>query len=240
MLGGERFGTLGGFLQSIDGRIFGVTAAHVIEQGEHRATPAFSGVPFLLRRSLQRCCVDTRYSPPRKWSAEFGSFKTLSAPEIVDDGQCRVSSNPTTKGLDVALVHFPSISPARLRRVNIAGTGQISQRLDAYFVGARSGLVRVRPSSLSIWHSYQSRFAEQNKFACISDCLEIALEPRPHVMTNVSSEGDSGSWLMSKAKEGLFWLGVLVGGDGDRSGVVPAQRIIDHFIPQFGPLTPMI
>jgi hypothetical protein len=45
---------------------------------------------------------------------------------------------------------------------------------------------------------------------------------------------------MCDGQGGVQWLGVLIGGDGERSGVVPAHRILDQLAPTFGPLMPSI
>ncbi len=53
-------------------------------------------------------------------------------------------------------------------------------------------------------------------------------------------EQNSGAGVMCGGQGGAQWLGVLIGGDGERSGVVPAHRILDQLAPTFGPLMPSI
>jgi hypothetical protein len=77
-------------------------------------------------------------------------------------------------------------------------------------------------------------------FACISDCLQIKLRERPIFWEDVSTGGDSGAWLMAKTVNGYAWVGLIVGGDGERTGVVPASRILQKLEPVLGPLTPVI
>jgi hypothetical protein len=244
-----RFGTLGGFVRTVDGRVFGVTAAHVFADTDPfgpqpvrfrpcsaaYATPAFSDV-LGLRGPLQRLSLGAFGG----WLREAGTLKEVDPPDLVYPGACRASTIPRTSGLDVALVEFP-ISSHRLKQINIVGTGQVSQKMIASFQGAASGSMQVQPMALSIWYSYDFSCAVlgDRERACIADCLQVASRWRPHFPT-VSRSGDSGSWLITNTKEGLGWLGVLVGGEGDRAGVVPAQRIVDQFAGRLGPLIPMI
>lgn len=230
------WGTLGGFLQAIDGSLYGVTAAHVAHREGGYATPAFSGAAiFGLQSRFQQFSLRL---PLAQWRSQFGLVCRADPPKIVGRWQCSSTSLQATDGLDVALIHFPGVSADWMQCIDVVGTGQVSQSLRATFVGATSGLTRARVSTLSIWYSYE--MPNDWGSACVADCFQIALSPRPYFRTDVSRNGDSGAWLITKTTEGIGWVGVLLGGDGDRSGVVPAQRIIDHFTTLLGPLTPMI
>jgi hypothetical protein len=128
------------------------------------------------------------------------------------------------------------LRPSGMLYVSFSSSNVMSFRRPAWsaltgrFVGARSAAVKVRVACYSIWQSYQLDEAGQ-EIACIGDCLRVALAHRPYVWTDVSGRGDSGAWVMSDGQNGAQWLGVLIGGDGERSGVVPAHRILDHLRP---------
>lgn len=73
------------------------------------------------------------------------------------------------------------------------------------------------------------------------DCIQIQLRERPYVRSDVSQGGDSGSWVLAQGLDGLHWVGMLIGGDGERAGIVPAARLIDYFSQKTGyVLTPAI
>lgn len=232
--GARAWGTLGGFLCDAHGELFAVTAGHVVgATGDMIATPAFPTSMGLARRALQAASL---------WSAAFaerGVRRQSSQPDVVATGQCQARTNPATSGLDFALFAWPNHQARALEATPVVELGEISQVLKARFVGARSGLTKVRVTRYSVWHAYDLD-EKGTQVACVSDCLEVALDPRPYVRTDVSRGGDSGSWLVCDSAEGPRWLGLLVGGDGDRTGIVPAYRIRDELLKSVGEIVPMI
>ena len=171
--------------------------------------------------------------------AEAGVSDHRSLPEVLQRGQCQFRIRPTTSGLDLALAAWPHEPARKLESTPVIELGEVSQVLKARFVGARSGQIDVRVTRYSIWHAYDLDESSTD-VACIGDCLEVALPQRPYVRTDVSKGGDSGAWLICDSANGPRWLGLLIGGDGDRTGVVPAYRIRDELRPKFGTLFPMI
>jgi hypothetical protein len=229
-----RWGTLGGFLETLNSRLYATSAAHVVNGNRFVVgTPAFRGAQsHTIRSALQKTAILGKLSS--RWMREEGSQFDVSPPVIVSRYQCSVSSNPTLPGLDVALAEWPTESTRIRTPVEIGAPGQISQVLPSSFLGAASGLQRVYVSSLSIWHSYELPDSDQT--ACVSDVLQIKLRDRPYARSNVSRGGDSGAWIIAEGVNGPVWLGLLVGGDGDRAAVVPASRIVSHFEGTLGPL----
>ena len=234
----RRWGTLGGFLENLDSQLFATSAAHVLEGSTYaKGTPAFKGAEVQAVRSvLQKMPILGTLAP--RWGREVGEHYAVSPPEIVPRYQCSFDRNPQVPGLDVALTKWPTPSMRMRRTVDLGAPGQVSQVLPSYFWGAASGLKHVYVSSLSIWHSYELPGTDQA--ACVSNCLQIKLRDRPYFRTNVSRGGDSGAWLMADGLNGPVWLGLVVGGDGDRAGVVPASRIVSYFEPRLGPLQPRL
>jgi hypothetical protein len=151
--------------------------------------------------------------------------------------QCQAGFH--TNGLDVALVEWPMVKradrqfgTANRQEVALGSRSQISQILPLHFLGARSGTRQIKVSNYSIRHSY--RIGDDGPFVCVSDCLQVKLKDRPYVREDVSKGGDSGAWIIAEGSERPHWIGLLLGGDGDRSGIVPADRIMDYFQPELG------
>jgi len=238
--GDLRWGTLGGFLtHPTGGSAYAVTADHVLPSGCTHAlgTLAFeTAANFRVGHFLQRAALANIL--PRRWRPSEGHIVHRSPPDIVAANQCSAHINPASVGLDLALAEWKRNDAQRILARPVA-LGETSQALTGHFVGARSGSVKVRVVCYSIWQAYQL-YGTGSEVACIADCLQIALARRPYVWTDVSRPGDSGSWVISDSRHGAQWLGVLVGGDGERSGVVPAHRIVDHLAPTYGALIPMI
>jgi len=231
---------LGGFFANYRARaLFAVTASHIVEDHGHvTGTPAFAAANlFGARRLLQRTGIAGLLA--KSWRTEAGRVAYRSPPPIANPDQCSARSLRFSDDLDVALLEWPFTELGRRKLTSVVGLAEVSQALQAFFVGARSGFVRVRIAGLSIWHSYKLTASPQPT-ACIGDSLQIALPERPYARTDVSRKGDSGAWLMANSLEGPRWLGVLVGGDGARSGIVQAERIVSHFENQIGPLTSLI
>ncbi|MEA3038496.1 MAG: hypothetical protein QOE79_1009 [Sphingomonadales bacterium] len=213
-----RRGTTGGFLMDkFSGRTWSVTAAHVCGDctGYARAMPMPKAAPLIRQHagSLLSAVGIRRYRDeacPPFWS---------SWPEIVDIPRCTATQTPETKGLDVALHHVTAREG--LLEMEIVALADVSPMLDLTFCGAASGLRHAAPTALSIWHSYE--FAGTHR--CIHDCVQIRLVDRPYIRTDLSRSGDSGAWLVARGRTGLNWVGLLTGGDGDRAGIVPADRI---------------
>jgi hypothetical protein len=226
----RRWGTLGGFLETFDAKLYAVSAAHVLEKPQSDwpavGTPAFRAAGTLGLQALFQFSL--------RWSRESGRNFSVSTPIIVPELQCSLSTNPNLPGLDVALASWPSRREINGTVVDVAGPGDFSQVLPSWFLGASSGMQRIHISNLSIWHSYQ--LPGKDEYACVSDCLQIKLRDRPYFRSNVSKGGDSGAWLIANGISGHVWLGLLLGGDGDRAGVVPASRIVSHFQITLGPL----
>jgi hypothetical protein len=236
-----RWGTLGGFVEATDGRLYAVTAAHVAHQSSCFGTPAFVGVDILgLRPLFQRAVAWSPKLVPGRWAGQRGRRTNFSAPEIVLPNECRAHTTPESHGLDVALAEWPSSNDRDLRRqAGVVSIGQVSQILPLAFTGAATGVQEVSVAALSIWHSYELP-GDANQFACISDCLQIKHRERPIWWSDVSTGGDSGAWVMAKSINGPAWSGLIIGGDGERTGVVPSERIISRFQSELGPLRPMI
>ena len=53
-----------------------------------------------------------------------------------------------------------------------------------------------------------------------------ARRSRQHFRSNLSNGGDSGAWLLARDHDRFHWAGILIGGDGDRTGFAPASRIM--------------
>lgn len=215
-----RSGTSGGFLvDDFTGDTWVLTAAHVCgdRAADARALPMPRAHPAL------RSGAGTLFG-----LLGMGRFRVESCepfwsswPDVVAAPHCTVSATPDTRGLDVALNRVSrrsDISP--VATVDLA---DVSQVLDLTFRGSTSGLRQCAPSAYSLWHSYEFEGTQR----CVHDCIQIRLKDRPYVRTNVSSGGDSGSWLLARGAHGMHWAGLLTGGDGDRAGVVPATRILD-------------
>ncbi|MGA7325463.1 MAG: hypothetical protein WBX25_13475 [Rhodomicrobium sp.] len=231
------WGTLGGFLEALDVHsLFAVTAAHVAQDGHAYGTPAFlAGDSFGLRGVLNHLGPNSSWLLPRVgW--ESGQICDASPASFVPPGGCH--SGTSTSGLDAALAAWPRSESARRRSAAAVSRGQLSQAIPLQFVGASSGEREVKIASLSVWHSYGKN--PGGPMVCIRDCIQIKLPYRPFLQEDVSKEGDSGAWLMAEGSEEPQWIGLLVGGDGDRSGIVPADRIIDHFSQRLGPLRALI
>jgi len=230
----NRWGTLGGFLRSSAGELFAMTAAHVLGGTNAVATPAFQSGIEVLRRAMQSASLRTS-----ALGAEVGRARLVSVPQELGRGQCQFQVTPATGGLDYALAAWPDAAARKLTTAPAIELGEVSQVLKARFVGARSGRVNVRVTRYSVWHAYDLDDTGQ-RVACIADCFEVALDQRPYVRTDVSRGGDSGAWLICDGADGPRWLGLLVGGDGDRTGVVPAYRIRNDLRSSFGAVTSMI
>ena len=227
-----RWGTLGGFVTTAGGDSYAVVANHVAHQAEGFGTPVFvRHVPEFLRgitRQLPLGLVGFDW--------ELGDVKHRSQPTQVPEFSCTATAIPSSEGLDAALVQCPQSRAAR-RKVPFARLGQLWQRLPLRFVGARSGSQEVRITNRSIWHSYELR-RDNPEWACVPDCLQIGLRQRSYVKEDVSAGGDLGAWIMAQSADGPVWVGMLLGGDGDRSGIHPAERIVSYFSSILGPLTP--
>jgi hypothetical protein len=249
------WGTLGGFLLSAPWPIgqklpfewvYGATAGHVVEVIKRGVcgTPAFTAAAnFGVSRVLQRLTSSRSTFVPRSWRPALGVVEYLSPPNIVAPFACSAASSPDTNGLDLAVVRLEQNDyvSAQLRFANEVEMGEISQVLQGRFAGARSGTVAVRVTSYSVWQSYEVDFPDAEVgIACVGDCLQIALARRPYVWTDVSRRGDSGAWIVADSAEGPRWVGMLIGGDGERSGVVPAHRIMQHLRSRFGAMLPAI
>jgi hypothetical protein len=223
----SRFGTLGGILKRDPKCFVGATAAHVIDQSASAiGTRAFlAGHRLGVRSLLQKT---SGYLGRANWlGQELGDVVRTSPPDIVPEGMCSLQQSPQTKGLDFAVLDLPHTQQPRLVRSSAVSVGEVSPALQAWFIGAASGPVLVRVASYTIWQAYRLA-GVGSPVACIGDCFQIALRKRPYVQTDVSQGGDSGSWLMVNSLDGPRWLGMLVGGDGERAGVVPAQKILDY------------
>ena len=229
------WGTLGGFVKDIqNSRIYAVTAAHVATSGRGYGAPAFLPVsPFFLRATINSLLAYSRGFLPRRWRGEHGYVSKISEADIVAPRKCTAKAHYRSGGLDVALVEWPESGLAERRHVSVARIDQLSQLLPLHFIGAQSGKQNVSIQSYSFWHSYSLSETEQ-EFACISDCLQIKLRQRPYIRTDVSKRGDSGAWVLAEGLDGPWLVGMLVGGDGERSGIVPAYRFIDYFEMELG------
>lgn len=219
------FGTIGGFLHDpLAGGTFAVSAEHVCGQGHGLGTPTVlagsAGPVRVLARGMVRALG--HLAPPSLRAERCLTIRT--DPPLPAAPHMCMAAVPGYDGLDVALLR---VTPSRYRRpVVVAAGNQLSQVLPLTFCGARSGRRRVRISSYSLWHNYR---VDGVGDVCVKDCLQIALRARPYVRTDVSAGGDSGSWIMAESLVGPAWVGMLTGGDGDRAGVVPSDRIRDHF-----------
>ena len=219
LVGRPHFGTTGGFVRDdFGGQLWSMTAAHVCgdQPARARALP-WSRTPALLRGyagSALSALGFPRYRPedctPR-WS---------SWPMAAPMPHCTVATLPTIDGLDMAL---HAVRPqARLTPVEVVNLADVSPDLDLSFSGVTSGRTRVKVASYSVWHSYS--FGGQEH--CVHDCLLVRPASRPYLRTNLSSGGDSGAWLLAHDQDQHHWAGMLIGGDGDRTGFAPASRII--------------
>jgi hypothetical protein len=244
----HHWGTLGGFLRTASGQLFAMTAAHVVDQGQAVpapalpsgvlqvvASPAFPAAFGAIRRALQAASLRSG-----ALGAEIGRADLVSLAHELGRGECQFQVAPeTTGGLDYAIAAWPHDAARNLTAAPAIELGEVSQVLKARFVGARSGRVNVRVTRYSVWHAYDLD-RDGKRVACIADCFEVALDERPYVRTDVSQGGDSGAWLVCDGAEGPRWLGLLVGGDGERTGVVPAYRIRDDLRRRVGGVTSMI
>jgi hypothetical protein len=235
-----RWGTLGGFVEAErDGTLYAMTAAHVADQIYGYGTPSFAATEGLLglRAALQSLtCQPSRLIPVR-WRGQRGELTNFSPADFIEPFECRATYVPATSGLDVALAKWPQDHRHLLSRIATVSTDQLTQELPIYFIGARSGSREVFISNYSIWHTY--KMPRTGLFACVSDCLQIKVRD-VYDHGEVSKGGDSGAWLIADGQNEQHWVGVLVGGDGDRAGIVPASRIVAHFNNEIGPLHPMI
>ncbi|MET0497028.1 MAG: hypothetical protein ABW106_02020 [Steroidobacteraceae bacterium] len=236
-----RWGTLGGFLiSSGPDECYAVTAAHVLsdDAASVNGTPAFQVGPGIgMNRALQD--VTSRLSAvlPHRLKTESGNVVHRSPPDLIPRHRCTVDISPQTQGLDVALAQWPMERGSPRTLTTQVALGEISQVLTGSFFGARSGPVNVRVTNYSVWHAYDLD-ATGTRTACISNCIEVALERRPYVRADVSRPGDSGAWMLAQGSDGRRWVGMLIGGDGERSGIVPAHRILDSLMGELGTLIP--
>lgn len=234
------YGTLGGFLSAAGGH-FAVTAAHVFSDpnGRARGTPAFLGLGGAARRALQRVSLGLSGASPVALRPESGQLVYSSPADAVAPAGCTLEAAPNSKGLDLAVVSWPDNAASARQVTTSLSLAECSQVLKGAFVGARSGAVAIRITNYSIWHSYDLDDTGTAQ-ACISNCVQIALEKRPYVWADVSRPGDSGAWVMAPSAQGPRWLGMLVGGDGERTGVVQACRILDHLATRIGTAIPSL
>lgn len=224
---GNSRGTLGGFLvDSFNGDLFGVTAAHVSRQKRVRAGPTpLPRAPAPLRNGAR--LLLNRIGLGR-YERETCPWHWESPADRVAATACSLETTPQTSGLDVALHRVES--QARLQAIGLAGVQDISPLLDLSFTGATSGYQRARATNYSIWHSYEI----DGEDVCIHGCVQIKLAGRQYVRTDLSRRGDSGAWLLARGTHGLYWTGVLTGGDGDLAGIVPARRIVERIRTDLG------
>lgn len=237
----QAWGTLGGFLLGATNDTFmAMTAEHVVPKGVDKlvATPAFRSAPgSSLKRGLK--WASASLWPERISGAETGQVCYAAPADRVPRNACDLHGSPDTKGLDFALANWPGRDRVDLRAAPAVGLGEVTQVLRGRFAGAYSGTTAVRVTHYTIWHAYD--FDEEGSVsACVANCLEIALAERPRVWTDVSHAGDSGAWVVCDGQDGPRWLGLLVGGDGERTGVVRAHRIMDTLRPVYGELVPMV
>ena len=229
------WGTLGGFLEVWDNQmLYAVTAAHVADDGLAFGTPAsLIGDSWGLRPMRN---ILGRMSAFPVW--ERGVISQASQADKIPNWSCHTHAANTTVGLDVALAKWQNNKSAKRKKVDAVSRAQLSQVIPIRFKGASSGLQEVYISSYSIWHSYKDK--KRNCTVCLSDCFEIRLPFSPFVREDVSRSGDSGAWVIADGIERPQWIGLLVGGDGARSGIVPADRIVKHFDPLIGSFQPLI
>jgi hypothetical protein len=228
----EGWGTLGGFVEDAHSTLYAMTAAHVVPVGSPVVgTPSFRPARMLgAQRLFQRASAAESYPLPRSWRAERGQIVHHSPPDFVPANGCTARARPQTSGLDIALAQWPTGQGSPRRHAAVAPSDYVSPALAAWYVGAYSGWTPVKVTGASIWHAYDLN----ERTACVADCAQIGVPLRSLIRTDVSSGGDSGSWLMAHGTDGPQWLGVLVGGDGERSGVVPADRIAQYIFNLIG------
>jgi hypothetical protein len=220
------WGTVGGFLvDPWSDRIWAMTAAHVSEKRDATAQPTLLPGSIRPLRELARIGLNLgAVAGYRRWR-EVCPFSDSSEPDIVVPNACTASHISLSTGLDVALHEIKGLKRP-LSPVAIASTSDLSQGLQLSFVGATSGFKRATVSSYSIWHSYK---LDNGTYACVHDCIQLRPVGPRYVREALSQGGDSGAWLLARGLTQSFWVGLLTGGDGDRTGIVRAERIFSHF-----------
>lgn len=221
------FGTIGGFLTALSSsETYAVTAAHVCDGNHGIATPTvLPHASTLVRNGIRQILKYLPFLPP-EYQQEVCPFHSGSNPDFVLAPKCNARDSAITAGIDAALHCADTTKLDRRFPVQVAHISDISQILDLNFVGAKSGFQRAAVASYSIWHNY---LLEDDKPVCIHDCVQVKLAERPYVRTDLSQGGDSGAWLLARGRRETYWVGMLTGGDGERAGIVPAPRIIEHF-----------
>ena len=226
--GNATYGTIGGFLEdAASGRLHAMTASHVSNGCGGFVSPTWlPGAASPMRAAVRAIVGAISPIAPHAYRPELCDFEDDSKPSVVQPNYCTAQNTPSTSGLDVALHAAAANRRSVANRIRSGKLADLSQGVPLTFVGATSGRQKVTISNYSVWQSYRLANGDQ---VCIHDCLQIKLPDRPYVRTNVSEGGDSGAWLLADGLAGPSWIGMLIGGDGDRAGIVPAERIVSHF-----------
>lgn len=212
------YGTLGGFLKTKDGNIFGLTCSHVAS------------------------CQNEPIFQPAKYDSnnnrEIG--KVLLASNLnFCDYQSPCSPESSQGNMDVALIQLKAEETYKFGVHELGMTNKLKefrdivQGMKVEFNG-RTTNQRKQLTIGGLCVSYKVAYEQDSatKYACFTNLIELRSIPIRLLGTNYYVQdspvraGDSGAWICSNDSQGYSWCGMLISGDVDRGYFLSSEHIV--------------
>jgi hypothetical protein len=214
----KSYGTLGGFLKTKDGNIFGLTCSHVASSQNE---PIFQPAKYdsnnnreigevLLASDLNFCDPQ---APCNLYSSQGNMDVTLI--QLKEEESCEFSVHEL--GKINKLKEFSDI----IQGMKVEFNGRTTNQRKQLTIGGLCVSYKV---------AYEQGTA--TKYACFTNLIELRSIPLRLLGTNYYIQdlpvraGDSGAWICSNDSHGYSWCGMLISGDSDRGYFLSSEHIV--------------
>jgi hypothetical protein len=209
------FGTLGGFIESINGDIYGVTCSHVGKSKD-----------------------EDIYHPSKFDSQRYRKIGKVAYASTLNYCDSNSECNSSNQGnIDVSLIKLLENESVDF---SISQLGKVSKRskfkdiLQGQKVefNGRSTNERKQLSIGGLCVSYKVAY-DESQYVCFTNLIELRSTPTQILGTNYFisespvKSGDSGAWICSNDSDGYSWCGMLICGDIDRGYFLSTEHILE-------------